>query len=110
MESGKRRHLMTHQTPAGTSSAAGQLSNDFTTLGNVYGSIRGLSGKEIDRAQQMKPIANKMLVVRYERPIYPKDRLLFLDGADTRIFNVVSVIDVDERHIEQWVMVQELAL
>ena len=65
-------------------------------LGTYSAQIEPVSGTEAVRAFQLRADVTHILTLRYGCPVTPEHRFVY----GSRIFNVVSVLDVEERHRE----------
>ena len=102
MRAGRLRHQVRIQTPTkDTSPGAGDITwSDYAT---VWAAVEPLRGNEFFTAQQVNAEVTGRVVIRYLSGITPEVRVLF----GTRTFEILSVIDVDERHEELQLMVKE---
>jgi len=66
----------------------------WTTVATVWAAVADLSGKEYFQAASMQSEVTTRIKIRYRKGITPSMRVLYGD----RVFNILSVIDKDERH------------
>lgn len=69
---------------------------NWTLLDTVRAEISPVTGAEVARALDPTTTVLSNVVIRYHANIRPKDRLQF----GTRILEVISVINIDERNRE----------
>lgn len=84
----------------------GQQSGEYLTLAEVRASVEPLMGREFFAALQVQSDLSVRIRCRYQNSLSdlnPKDQAVYCD----RIFDIRSVIDVDERHIELEIMCTE---
>jgi head-tail adaptor len=97
IDPGRMRHRVTLQVlpdvpAAGT---AGDEDRPFTTVGTYWALVEPLSGRALFNAQQLTATIDYRITMRCFGPLVPGNRLIF---QGTRVFNVESVIRVDERN------------
>lgn len=81
------------QTNANSVDAGGGISSDFSTSQTVWGALKPLSGKEVFTQGQVQKNVTHEIIVRYNSSLTTANRIKF----GTRLFNVRSVIDLEER-------------
>jgi len=67
---------------------------NWATVATVWAAVADLSGKEYFQAASMQSEVTTRIKIRYRKEITPSMRVLYGD----RVFNILSVIDKDERH------------
>ena len=72
-----------------------------------WAAIRGLQGRELDKAQQIAQQASHLVTVPYQPNVQASMLIQFLEGGITRTFQIVDVEDPDERHVELRLMCSE---
>ena len=93
---------MTIQTRSTTLDSVGGQSTVWADLASVYADIAPLSGREMMAAQAMQSSVTHKIIVRYQ-PLFadPKAvaamRAVWIKDGITRIFNISSASDDDER-------------
>ena len=103
MRSGRLRHLMWLKEPTHTSDGMGANTTTWGTVEVFWGSVEPLRGREwIASGLENSEVSGK-IVRRYKSGITPDMIVAF----GSRTFQIVSVINVDERNIEQQLMVTE---
>lgn len=108
MRAGNLRHRVTiQQLVAGSpnQNAGGEPEEAWSDVATVYGAIRPLKGREFLSAQQTSSEVTGVIDMRYRAGITSKMRCMFGE----RLFDIVSVVDPDERHIRLELSVRELA-
>lgn len=91
----RRRVQLQSNVPAAT--GYGQRQPNWQTVGTYWAQVRPLSGRELENARQIKAEVTHRITLRYQgpaAPLNPTQRFL-LEG---RVFNIVSVVNVDERN------------
>ena len=73
-----------------------------------WAAIRGLQGREIDKAQQIAQQASHLVTVPYQLGVSSAMTIQLEEGGSTRNFQIVDIEDPDERHIELRIMCSEL--
>jgi SPP1 family predicted phage head-tail adaptor len=114
MRPGKLRHLLSILTYTPTTNAAGETIAAYTlSAQTVYGSIEPLAGRELLNAQQIVGDSTHRITTRFTEYVGRKDRLQY-EGAYpsgnqfTRIFEVESINNTDERNIELVILAHEI--
>lgn len=103
MEAGELRHQISHQQ--GTSVRSGlDTVTTFNTVATIWGSIKKLSGREVERAKQIHSEAEFQFRFRYFSTLNVKDRLVF----NERTFEVLDIDNIEERNIELLVLAKEV--
>lgn len=97
MRAGRLRHLVTiQQELEDQSSLTGAVTKVWSTLASVHASVEPLTGRELQRAMAERAELTYTVRMRYVAGLTPRHRLLY----DGRVFNIRSVVDVEERHRE----------
>ncbi|WP_434642754.1 phage head closure protein [Thermoanaerobacterium thermosaccharolyticum] len=96
MNAGKLRHRATIQQLVSTDDGAGGSIETWQDIVTVWAAIEPLRGNERYTAQQVQSTLSHKVTIRYREGIKPQMRLTYKG----RVFEVESVIDVEERH--QW--------
>jgi SPP1 family predicted phage head-tail adaptor len=90
---GKLRHEITIQQQGSSRDAGGGISSGFTTLATVFANITPKSGKELYKQGKLVGSISHEIIIRHRTDISTKNRISF----DSRLFNIRSVLDIDER-------------
>ncbi len=77
----------------------------WTTSSTVWGSVQPMSGEELVNAQQVHALTTHKIKIRYISTLTTEMRLLFR----SRIFEIVSMMDVLERQTELELLCKEVA-
>ena len=95
IKAGDLRHRIAIQSHSTVQDVAGQEVKTWATDITVSARVEPLKGKERFEAQQVAPEVTHKITMRGGVTVTAENRILF----KTRIFNISSVIDVDERGI-----------
>lgn len=76
----------------------------WSDTAKVWASIEPLRSKEYFAAQQINAEVNTKIMLRYRTGIKPDTRVLF----QNRVFEILAVINKDERNIELVLMCKEV--
>lgn len=94
MNAGKLRHRATIQQLVNTDDGAGGSIETWQNVATVWAAIEPLRGNERYTAQQVQSTLTHKVTIRYREGIKPQMRLTYKG----RIFDIESVIDIEERH------------
>lgn len=102
----KLRHLVQFQTKTGTQQDAyGENTPVFQLTAQVRADIQPLSGRELFLAQQVQADVTHKITTRYFLPKpAPTDTMLF----QGRTFNLMSIQDIEERHLKFEILAKEI--
>jgi SPP1 family predicted phage head-tail adaptor len=104
MEAGKLRHRIAIQKKTVSPDTEGipmETWNDFAVM---WSAVNPLSGKEFWEAQAVNQANIVRFRIRYISGIHSSMRIVY----NNRIFQILSIIDVEERHQELQIMGQEV--
>jgi SPP1 family predicted phage head-tail adaptor len=104
MKIGKLRHKIIIQEYSASRDSFGAEVQNWTDKASVFASVTPVSGKEYFAAQQWNAEVTTKITMRYLSDISPKMRVLF----DNRIFEILSVLNFEERNIELNLMCKEV--
>jgi len=104
MNIGDLRHRITIQQPVESSNTFGEVEKTWQDIATVWASIEPLRGREYFDSQQINAEVTTRIRIRYRPGIKPKMRVVYGE----RIFDIQSVIDVEERHKEIHLMCKEV--
>lgn len=90
---GRLRSKVDLQTASNTRDAGGGLSQSFETTASIFADIRPQSGDETYRQGKVQEKLTHKIFIRHRAGVQANQRILF----DNRVFNIRSVINVDER-------------
>jgi len=96
MRPGQLRHRISIQTNTPTTNDFNEEVEGWSTDATTWASIEPMSGKELVNAQQVVANITHKIIIRFRSGIAPQQRILF----GSRIFNIESVINPEERNRE----------
>lgn len=99
---GKLRHRIEIQTASEAADSLGQMTKTWTTAVTRYAAIEPLSGRELIQAQQVNSEITHKVTLRYYA-VTSKMRFKF----GSRYFEIMSVINKEERNLETVCMCKE---
>jgi SPP1 family predicted phage head-tail adaptor len=102
MRAGKLRHRLQVQSYVEVQSASGEQAKKWETVATVWGSVEPLNGRELFAAQQVQAEVTHTIRLRHVS-LDPAQRILF----GTRIFNLSSIMNKEERRVELSIMAME---
>lgn len=92
---GNLRHRITLQKPVIIKDSIGQEVEEWQEVATVWASVEPLSGKEYFNAQQVNSEISTKVIIRYIESLSSQWVVQF----GHRIFNILSVINFEERNI-----------
>jgi len=104
VRAGQLRHRLVFKALTQEQNEFGEATDTFTTYAILWGSIRPMSGRELENAQQITGEKTHMVKIRYNSSVAITDRFTF----DSRTFEVVYILDRDERNIYMEIMAKEI--
>lgn len=105
MRAGQLRHAVVLQKlGTRTDDGYGGGSISETDVATVYAAIEPLTGNEFLRAGQFDATIDTRIRIRYYPGVLPEWRVKW----GTRVYNIKSVADLDERHREIELMCEEV--
>lgn len=106
MRAGRLRHRLDFESPNTAVDSYGEATLEPWTLSTIlWGSLEPLSGRELIAAQQAQAETTHRVRVRYEADIVPTMRISY--GG--RYFQILSIINREERGRELEIMCKELS-
>ena len=96
MKIGTLRHRVKIQTYTAFRDSFGAEEPEWTDVATAWASVTPISGKEYFASAQLNAELTTKITMRYLCGITPKMRVVF----DERIFEIVSVINYEERNVE----------
>jgi len=107
MPAGTYRHRITlrESTATGRDAAGGEILT-WSDVATVWAAVEPISGREYFAAQQVNAETTHRIKMRYRPGVHSKMRVLF----GSRTFDIESVIDPEERHVELHLMCVERAV
>jgi SPP1 family predicted phage head-tail adaptor len=103
MRAGPLRHRIAIERVTETRDTDGSAIETWSTYATVQASIEPISGREYFAAQSTQADLTHRIVMRYLSGIIPKMRVKYR----SRIFDILSVINVEERNRELQLMCRE---
>lgn len=94
LPAGDLRHRIDIQSFTEAADAMGQRIETWSTATTRWGMIRPLSGNERVSAMQVNEGVSHRIVIRYYSALTPSMRFKF----QNRLFNIVNILDIEERH------------
>ena len=94
MKIGEMNKRVTLQGRVVTQSSSGAVTETWSDLDTVWAKIQPLKGREFWQAQQTSSELDVRVTIRYRKNISTVERVKY----GNRYFNIVAVIDADERH------------
>lgn len=102
MKAGDLRDFITIENQTPTQIGSGEEIPTWGTFAQVYASIEPVSGREYFVANQTANAATTRIRIRYYPGVVPQMRVVH--GG--KIYNILDVLDVMNRHREQHLMCQ----
>jgi SPP1 family predicted phage head-tail adaptor len=103
MLSGKLNHRIELQSKVATRDSYGSETIVWKKESIVWGSVEPISGREYFLAKQVQAETTHRIRIRYYAGLRPDWRILF----GTRIFEIDSVINIEEKNREMVLMCHE---
>jgi SPP1 family predicted phage head-tail adaptor len=103
MRIGRLRHRIAIERVTETQDTDGTVMETWSTFATVQSSIEPISGREYFAAQSTQADITHRVIIRYLSDIVPKMRVKF----GSRIFDILSVINDNERNREIQLMCRE---
>jgi SPP1 family predicted phage head-tail adaptor len=100
---GKLRHRITIEQVTETQDIDGSVIETWTTFATAQASIEPVSGREYFAAQSTQAEVTHRIRLRYLSGVTPKMRVNY----NSRIFDILSVININERNRELQLMCRE---
>ena len=106
MRSGRLRHRIILKSPVQTPDGKGGVTESWETFATVWASIEPLKGREFYEAQAINSEITGKMVMRYLAGM--KSHIKAVLGS--REFDILAVINVEEKNREQNLMYKELVI
>ncbi len=103
MRAGRLNQKITIEQVTESRTGSGAVQETWNAFATVWASVEPLNGREYFQAQQETATVTTRIRIRYLAGVTPKMRVNY----DNRIFDIESVIDVNERHRELVLMCKE---
>jgi SPP1 family predicted phage head-tail adaptor len=104
MDVGKYRHRLAFQSATDTRTADGGVSQAWATTNTVWGRVDPLDGSEVVHADKTRADATHRANIRHGITVTPAMRFTY----DSRTFQILSVLNIDERDRELTIIAQEI--
>jgi len=105
MRAGKLRHRISIERAIETQdSSYNEAMLQWVLFAEVSASINPLSGRELIRAKQVELEVDTEVIIRYLDGLSPKMRIVYRD----RVFEILSVINTEERNRELRLLCSEV--
>lgn len=105
MRAGKLRHRISIQRVIETQeSSYNEPTGQWVLFAEVSASIVPLSGRELIRAKQVELETDTEITIRYLDGLSPKMRIVYRD----RVFEILSIINTEERNRELRLLCSEV--
>jgi len=103
MRAGKLRHKVTIQDYTESQNSYNEMIKTWSDYETVWASIEPARGREFWESQQINAEVTTKITIRHLYGINPKMRVKY----GNRIFEIISVINPEERNVELQLMVKE---
>jgi SPP1 family predicted phage head-tail adaptor len=91
---GELNKRITIEEPVGTIGASGEVTRTWGTIASVSAKIESLTGQETAAARLIDATTSHRVTIRWRPGLSPKMRLVY----DSRVFNIGSMVNTDERN------------
>ena len=103
MKIGTLRHRIKIQAYNASRDSFGSEVPEWVDVTTVWASMTPVSGKEYMASSQMRAEVTTKIGIRYQQGVTPKMRVV----CGTRIFDIISVLNLEERNIELQLLCKE---
>ena len=103
MDIGKLRHRIELQEKTTGRDSFGSEVEQWNTKATVWASVEPIAGREYFLAQQVQSEVTHRIRIRYYAGLQSDWRIRF----GTKLFDILSIIDFEERHVEMQIMCKE---
>jgi SPP1 family predicted phage head-tail adaptor len=104
MNSAKLRHRITLQSKTKVKDSEGITKEKWADVMTVWAAVEPLRGREYFQAAAVNQENTVRFRIRYRAGVTPNMRVKY----GSRLFDIKSVIDIEERHVEMHLMCQEV--
>ncbi len=105
IRAGKLRHVMEIEQATESRNAIGEAIQTWSTFATRHVSVEPFQGREFWSAKQVNAERNLRVRMRYLEGLTTKMRLNW--RARSRLFDILSIVDVNERNHEMLLLVEE---
>lgn len=106
MNAGELRHRVILQAKTVTRGNYGEEVIVWRDIATIWAKIEPLSGREYFQSQQMQSEISHKITIRYREDVKADWQMVY----GTRIFNILSVMNTEERKRELILMCREMAI
>jgi SPP1 family predicted phage head-tail adaptor len=109
MRAGGLRHKIVFQQLTVANDTWGHSAKTWTAYVTRYAAIWSLRGVERLEAMKLDNEITHKIRIRFTSGLHPKMRIEYYDHEEgiTRYFNILSILNIDERNIYQEIMASE---
>jgi len=109
---GELRKRVQFQMPFAGQDSTGAPTTTWETQLTCWARVQPMSGSDLYAAQQIYPAVTTEIIVRGRvgLKLDSKMRMLYAAGGNTSIFDLIAIMDVDERHIETRILATQRPL
>ncbi len=104
VNAGELRHRLAIQSKTNSVTAHGSFTENWSTDDTVYGAVLPLTGKEFFADDSVESNVSHRIVIRYYSGLTASQRFLW----GSRAFNIVAVLNTEERNRKMLVMCLEV--
>ena len=104
MNIGKLKHRLALQAETQTQGATGEVTSTYATASTVWGSLRPLSGREMEQASQISEEITYRAEIRFYSGLTTEYRI----SHDSRTFEIANIMNYDELDRYQILMLKEV--
>lgn len=106
MRVGRLRHRLRIQEPTQTRTGSGGFTHSWSTVAVVWAGVWPLVGREYMEARRVDADVTHEVRIRHRDGLTPSHQFVF-DNDTSRVLNIVSIRNVEERGRELIVMCRE---
>lgn len=88
------------ETPVASADGAGGSDINWTQFTSVWAKLRPRHGREKLRAEAIASNTSHIITIRYLEGLHPQMRFVEYSGDEARFFDILSIINVDEK--DKW--------
>lgn len=104
MRIGRLRHRVTIQAETATTDAGGGYASAWADVATVWARLEAMEGRELVLGGVIRGDASHRVTMRYRAGVTPDNRIVY----DGRVFDVVSVANLEERDEALRIMCREV--
>jgi SPP1 family predicted phage head-tail adaptor len=107
MRAGNLRHKITFQQLTVANDTWGHSTETWTDQVTTYAAIWPMRGREQLEAMKLDNEVTHKIRIRYKKNLHPKMRIKYISKNSTRYFNILSILNPDERNVYLEIMARE---